>query len=61
MNKDKDEEENANVPPKGARACYNCFFWHRKNYIHCQHSEPLGGNIPGDKKCTFTFREGREQ
>ena len=35
------------------RVCYNCKHWHKKEYNHCQHSGPWGGDIAGDPNCTF--------
>ena len=40
-------------PPADVRYCSNCRRWHRRDYIHCQHSGPWGGDIPNDPRCTF--------
>ena len=47
----------ANPPPADLRCCANCAHWHKKEYIHCQCSGPWGGNIFGDKNCTFRASE----
>ena len=39
------------------RCCANCAHWHKKEYIHCQCSGPWGGDIFGDKNCTFRASE----
>ena len=46
-------------PPADLRCCANCTHWHKKEYIHCQCSGPWGGDIVGDKKCTFMARKVR--
>jgi len=46
-------------PPADLRCCANCAHWHKKEYIHCQCSGPWGGNIFGDKNCTFRARKVR--
>ena len=46
----------ANPPPADLRCCANCAHWHKKEYIHCQCSGPWGGNVFGDKNCTFRAR-----
>jgi len=40
-------------PSPDSRCCYNCDHWHKRDYIHCQHSGPFGGDIENDPKCTF--------
>ena len=48
-----------NKPPADLRCCANCAHWHKKEYIHCQCSGPWGGDIFGDKNCTFRARKVR--
>lgn len=40
-------------PPKHLRCCANCKHWHVKNYIHCMHSGPWGGDLYDDPHCRF--------
>ena len=40
-------------PARKTRVCFNCRHWHKKEYIHCQHSGPWGGDISNDPNCTF--------
>ena len=35
------------------KRCGNCLHWKVKDYIHCKHSGEWGGNIQGDKNCTW--------
>ena len=46
-------------PPADLRCCGNCKHWHKKEYIHCQCSGPWGGDIAGDKNCTFRAKKAR--
>lgn len=48
------------TPDADVRCCYNCKHWHRRKYIHCQHSGPWGGDIVGDKRCTFEQKAGAQ-
>jgi hypothetical protein len=41
------------IPPLKLKVCYNCKHWRKKEYRHCRHSGPWGGNINGDANCTF--------
>lgn len=45
-------------PPEDCKCCFNCKHWHKREYIHCQHSGPWGGNLTHDKNCVFTPRVG---
>lgn len=47
------------TPPMELRCCANCAHWHKKQYIHCQCSGPWGGDIRGDKNCTFKAKKVR--
>ena len=47
------------LPPQDVRCCFNCTKWHKKGYIHCQCSGPWGGDIFGDKNCTFRAKKVR--
>lgn len=40
-------------PAADMRCCWNCKHWHKRDYTHCQHSGPWGGDIQGDARCTF--------
>ena len=51
------ERQGLEPPPADLRCCANCAHWHKKEYIHCQCSGPWGGNIFGDKNCTFRASE----
>ena len=53
------ERQGPDPPPADLRCCANCAHWHKKEYIHCQCSGPWGGNIFGDKNCTFRARKVR--
>jgi hypothetical protein len=46
-------------PGKNTKCCYNCKFWRIKDYIHCQHSGPWGGDIIGDSNCTFISKHSK--
>ena len=50
------KKQEPNPPPADLRCCANCAHWHKKEYIHCQCSGPWGGNVFGDKNCTFRAR-----
>ena len=43
--------------PAQTRCCANCEHWRKRKYIHCQHSGPWGGDISGDKNCTFKAKK----
>lgn len=47
------------LPTADVRCCFNCTRWHKKHYIHCQCSGPWGGDIFGDKNCTFKAKKVR--
>jgi len=47
------------VPGPDMRCCYNFNKWCKKHYISCQCSGPWGGNIVGDKNCTFAWKKRR--
>ena len=47
------------VPGPDVRCCYNCNKWCKKHYIHCQCSGPWGGNMVGNKNCTFAWKQRR--
>lgn len=50
------KKKDQKLPPHDVRCCANCVYWHKKEYIHCQCSGPWGGDIYGDKNCTFIKR-----
>lgn len=50
---DEGRLEPAGRPHRDMRCCWNCKNWHVREYIHCKHSGPWGGDIQGDPRCTF--------
>ena len=47
------KKQEQDMPPANLRCCANCTHWRKKQYIYCQCSGPWGGDIYGDKSCTF--------
>lgn len=47
------------VPGPDVRYYYSCNKWRKKHSIHCQCRGPWGGNIVGERNCTFARKTRR--